>query len=382
MPRKRGRGEGSIDKMPDGRWRARVSLGIGSDGKRKRKAIYGETRAEVQKKLRAAHTANDLGQLPTPNRTTVAEYLDFWIDHISKAGESTKGRYRGDIRKHIKPVIGSTRLQQLTGLHIDSVISTAVGNGLSPRSQQHIFTTLNRSLNDAVKRDLIGFNPCSKSDKPRVPKRKHNVWTAEECQAFLTHVKGHRWFALFTIAMFTGMRQGESLALSWSDIDWENNRIRISRTLTDHKGKAVIGETTKTEAGERFIHVPPYVMDALDSHRARMIVDGHPTQGKSLVFVNHAGNIISRHNLLQRTFKPLCRKANVPVIVWHEMRHTTATLLLESGVPINNVSDLLGHASSVVTATIYAHATKTGMEKVAAMAADLFAPTENGVQNG
>ena len=112
-------------------------------------------------------------------------------------------------------MIGKVRLKQLSGLHIDTVISTANGKALSLRSQQHIFSVLNKTLNDAVKRDLIGFNPCAKSDKPRPKKVKHTVWTADQCQQFLQHVAGHRWFALFTLAMFTGMRQGEALPTSW-----------------------------------------------------------------------------------------------------------------------------------------------------------------------
>ena len=104
-----------------------------------------------------------------------------------------------------------------------------------------------------------------------------------------------------------------------------------------------------------------------------MAMDGHPTQGDTLIFVNRPGNTI---NLVSRTFKPLCKAAKVPVIVWHEMRHTTATLLFESGIPINNVSELLGHASSVVTAMIYAHATRTGMERVTAATTELFQPAK------
>lgn len=363
-----------IGKMLDGRWQA--SLGIGTDVKRHRKAIYGKTKAEVQKKLRAAQTANDAGKLPTTTKTTVAEYLKFWIENISKAATSTKDRYQQDIRTKINPLIGKVKLQQLTGLHIDSVISTAAGNGSCPSSQQKIFAVLSKSLNDAVKRDLIGFNPCAKSDKPRLRKSKHTIWTADQSQAFLKHVVGHRFLALFTLAMFTGMRQGEALALFWSDIDWEKNKIQINRTLTDNKGKATIGEVPKTDGGNRAIIVPPYVMDALDKHRGRMMMDGHTTSGEHLVFCNHAGNIINRNNLVSRTFKPLCAKAGVPVLVWHEMRHTTATLLLESGIPINNVSELLGHASSVVTSRIYAHATKTGMARVTAATANLFQPIE------
>jgi integrase len=141
--------------------------------------------------------------------------------------------------------------------------------------------------------------------------------------------------------------------------------------------KATIWEVPKTAPCDQAITVPPYVMDALDKHRGRMMMDGHLTSGENLVFCNHAGKIINRNNLVSRTFKPLCKKAGVPVLVWREMRHTTATLLLESGIPINNVSELLGHASSVVTSRIYAHATKTGMARVRAATANLFQPVED-----
>ena len=115
-------------------------------------------------------------------------------------------------------------------------------------------------------------------------------------------------------------------------------------------------------------------MDTLDTHRARVAFDGHPTQGDNLVFVNHAGNIISRTKLLRRMLKPLCEKAGVPVIVWHELRHTAATLLLDSDIPINNVSELPRNASSVVTAMVYSHVTKAGMERVASATVDIFQP--------
>lgn len=383
--RSRGRGEGSIQHRPDGTWRATISLGIGPDGKRRRKDIYGATKQDVQKRLRTAQSANDVGRLPIANKLTVESYLTFWMDNISQASPATKARYKADIDKHIVPVIGKTRLQVLTGLHIDSVISVAKGRDLSLRSQQHVFSVLHKTLNDAVRRDLIGINPCSKSDRPRPKKVKHTVWTSAESQKFLKSVEGHRYFGLFVVATFTGMRQGEALALFWSDIDWTQNKLRIARTLTDKDGKATIGEDTKTEAGERTIEVHPFVMEALDKHRGRMLLDGHPTTGDTLVFVNHAGKIINRNNLVSRIFKPLCKKAGVPEIVWHEMRHTTATLLLESGIPIHNVSELLGHASSVITSSIYAHATKTGMSRVTAATASLFQPVANDpaeVENG
>ena len=107
--RRRGRGEGSIQKRPDGKWRATISLGVGADGKRRRKDIYGKTRAEVQQKLRAVQVANDAGKLPTSNRTTVAEYLEFWLENISKVKVSTKQRYRQLVTGYVNPVVDTHR---------------------------------------------------------------------------------------------------------------------------------------------------------------------------------------------------------------------------------------------------------------------------------
>ena len=106
-------------------------------------------------------------------------------------------------------------------------------------------------------------------------------------------------------------------------------------------------------------------MEALDKHRARMMMDNHPTSGTDLVFVSHRGTVIRRRGLLRDTFKPSCKASGVPVITWHQMRHSAATMLLESGVPIGNVSKQLGHASSVVTAMVYSHVTDEGMDRVA-----------------
>jgi integrase len=363
--RRRGRGEGSIQKRPDGKWRATISLGIGPDGKRRRKDIYGATKAEVQRKLRAVQSANDAGKLPTTTRTTVAEYLEFWLENISKVKASTKQRYRQLVTRYVNPVVGKTRLQQLTPIHIDSVISSADKSGLGKTTQRNLFGVLRKSLNDAVKRDLIGGNPCLKCDAPQQAKSQQNIWTAQEAQQFLEHTKDHRLFALFALAAYTGMRQGESLALQWSDIDWNRNKITISRTLTDVGGQAVVGDDAKTDAGSRTISVPTCVMEALDKHRARMMMDSHPTSGTALVFVSHQGTVIRRRNLLRDTFKPSCKAAGVPVITWHQMRHSAATMMLESGIPIGNVSKQLGHASSVVTAMVYSHVTDAGMDRVA-----------------
>jgi integrase len=372
--RRRGRGEGSIQKRPDGKWRATISLGVGPNGKRRRKDIYGASRAEVQKKLRKAQSANDAGKLPTSNKTTVSEYLEFWLTNISKVKTSTKDRYRQLLTLYVIPVVGKTRLQQLTPMHIDSVISSSGKAGLGQTTQRNLFGVLRKCLNDAVRRDIIGGNPCLKCDAPPPGKNKHCIWTAEEAQQFLEHTKEHRLFALFVLAAYTGMRQGESLALYWSDIDWNQNKITISRSLTDVDGRAVVGDDAKTEAGLRTLPLPPCVMEALDKHRARMMMDSHPTSGESLVFVSHRGTVLRRRGLLRDTFKPQCKAAGVPVITWHQMRHSAATMLLEDGVPIANVSRQLGHANSVVTATVYSHVTDAGMDRVADAMTALLAP--------
>lgn len=389
MASRRGRGEGSIQKRPNGKWRATISLGVGADGKRMRKDIYGKTKSEVQKKLRQLQSAKDAGKLPTSSKTTVAEYLEFWIDHITKVQESTKTRYRQFVNLHITPVVGKTRLQQLTPLHVDSIIRTAEKSGLGKTTQRSLFGVLRKSLNDAAKRDLIGGNPCLKCDVPQSPQRRHNIWTAEETQRFLSHTKDHRLFALFALAAYTGMRQGESLALRWSDIDWERNRITISRSLTDVNGLPTVGEQAKTEAGVRTLPLPSCVMEALDKHRARMMMDNHPTSGDALVFVSHRGTIIRRRGLLRDTFQPQCKASGVPVITWHQMRHSAATMLLENGVPLANVSKQLGHANSVVTAMVYSHVTEAGMNRVAEAMSSLLTPdaleavdSENGGTNG
>jgi integrase len=387
--RKRGRGEGSIQKRADGTWRATISLGTGPDGKRRRKDLYGKTRTEVQKKLREAQSAHDAGKLPTTAKTTVADYLAFWLDNIVKVKSSTRLSYRYLIRDFVTPIVGKTKLTQLTPLQIDRVISSCGKGSSATSTQRNVFAVLRKSLNDAVRRDLIAGNPCMKCDAPKIPKSQHKIWTAEQTRRFLEQSKKHRMFALFALAAYTAMRQGESLAMFWSDIDWERNKITIMRTLTDTDAGAVVGDDAKTVTGQRTIHLPTCVMEALDQHRAKMAMDGHPTSGRALVFVSHEGKIIRRRDLTQVTFKAQCLRVGVPMITWHQIRHSGATMLLESGVPIGNVAKQLGHSSSVVTAMVYSHVTEAGMDRVANVMDSLLERkppeavlSENGGANG
>jgi integrase len=387
--RKRGRGEGSIQQRPDGTWRATISLGIGSDGKRKRRDLYGKTKAEVQKKMRKEQSANDAGVVVSPAKTTVTQYLNFWFDSVTKVKASTKMRYRQLADLHVIPQVGNVALHKLAATHIDCVISACEKSGLGATTRRNVFAVLRKCLNDAVKRDLIAINPTSKVEAPSPLKKQHKIWTAAEAQKFLDHTKTHRLHPLFVLSIYTGMRQGEALSLQWGDIDWKRGRITIQRSLTDVKGRAVIGETAKTFAGIRTVDVPAAVMDALDKHRGRMMIDSYPTSATSLVFVSRNGGVMDRNGLVKWTFKPQSKKAGVPIITWHQMRHSAATMLLESGVPITNVSKLLGHASPVITAMIYSHVTDGGMQQVAKAMESLLVPkeaesvlVENGGTNG
>jgi len=387
--RTRGRGEGSIQQRPDGTWRATISLGVGPDGKRKRKDLYGKTKTEVQKKLRKEQSAHDTGTLIVPQKTTLTQYLTFWFDNVTKVKASTKARYQQLADLHIIPAVGDVALHKLAATHIDLVLSSAAKYGLGTTTQRNVFAVLRKSLNDAVKRDLIAVNPTTKVEAPSPPKMQHKIWTSTEAQKFLDHTKEHRRFPLFLLSLYTGMRQGEALSLQWGDIDWTRNKITIQRSLTDVKGRAVVGDTAKTAAGIRTIDIPPVVMEALDRHRAKMMIDSYPTLPTSLVFVNNNGGVIDRNGLVKWTFKPLCKKAGVPVITWHQMRHSAATMLLESGIPITNVSRQLGHASPVITALVYSHVTDNGMQRVAKAMEALLKPKteepvliENGGTNG
>lgn len=374
MPTRRGHNEGNIKKRSDGRWEARLSLGDGT-----RKSFYGDTRQEVARQLAAAQRDRDKGLLIIRDeRQTLATYLTSWLDAIAPNLDArTVESHRQHVDLHIIPTLGNLRISKLTPQQVQDLYATKIASGLSTTTVRHIHATLHKALAAALRMGIIQRNVSDLVDPPRMRKVEMTVLSRDESRRFLDATQGHMWESLFTTAIFTGMRQGELLALHWHEVDLDAARLFVRFSL---QHKSVTGEWvikgTKTRHGRRQIALTPQAVETLRAHRVRQnalrLKLGEAWDDGDLVFCNNLGTPLF-HSNVTGGLKKLLQRAGLPAIRFHDLRHTCATLLLSARVNPKVVSEMLGHASIAITLDIYSHVLPDMQQDAAAALAALLA---------
>jgi integrase len=379
MPQKRrGHGEGSIKQRADGLWEARVSLEGG-----KRRSFYGKTRREAQDKLRGALRDLDAGLDLSTERQTVAQFLDKWLAASVKPSVKVKTYegYESIVRVRVAPRIGKRQLAKLTPLDLQSLYTELAEAGLSPRSVHHTHRVLHRAFAQAVRWNLIARNPCDGAQGPRATRAEMKVWTPEEAEAFLTSTGEHPAHALYTLALTTGMRQGELLGLRWQDVDLDAGTLRVRRSLQRQRGNGLVFVQPKTSRSRRTIVLSRRAVMALQAHRDRQVfarrLAGSAWRDQDLVFCDAFGAPLDP-SYQTAIFKKAVEAAGLPAIRFHDMRHTAATILLSRGVHVKLVSELLGHATIVLTLDTYSHLIPAMHGDAAAAMDAVFAAAETG----
>jgi integrase len=353
MSKRRGKGEGSIYQRPDGRWVAVVDLGW-RDGRRQRKYVYGGTRKEAFEKLRQARRAHEEGTLVLNARVTVGEFLDSWLQAVQPTVRpSTWRRYEQYVRVHAKPGIGRVRLGALTPQHLQRLYRDKLAEGASPQTVAHLHRLLHRALSQGLRWGNVGRNVAALVDPPRVERPEIVALSAEEARRLLWAVRRDRLEALYVLALTTGMRQGELLGLQWDDVDEESRLLRVRRSLqVGADGRRVMGDP-KTKRSRRPVLLTALAIEALRRHRARQRKEretaGELWQDSQLVFTSPLGKPLSGTDLLRRQFYPLLERAGIRRVRFHDLRHSTATLLLSLGIHPKIVSEMLGHSQIGIT---------------------------------
>ncbi len=368
--KRRGRGEGSIYEVPDkGMWAGTISLGVGPDGARRRKTVYGATKRDVQLALAALRQAVGTGHVES-TRDTLAEYVRFWLaNHIRlDRAPNTHLCYEETFRLHIEPVLGRVPLNKLTASHVLGLLAQMKRDQASDRMRQLVFAVLRSALNYAVTQyRVLPVSPLAGVKGPTAGDTEPTVWTQQQMLKFLTSASESRLYPLLVLAMSTGMRQGELLGLQWSSVDLDTGTLKVEHNLVEQKGKVVGLYPPKSEAGKRTLSLGPTVVAALKAHRRSLLKDG--LSGCSYVFPSLGGRgrgtPILKRNLI-RSFYVLLDAAGVPQITFHNLRHTAATLLIGDGVDMRTVQGVLGHANVTTTMGIYARFTAVGAAKAAA----------------
>jgi integrase len=356
---KRGNGEGSIYKRKDGRWVGQYLVYTAAGPKYR--YIYGKTRQAVAEKLAKTIADRDGGLIFDAGKMKLGEYLDRWLSDSVKGTvrASTYERHEAIIRLHIKPSLGRVGLKKLTPAHVRGLIGEKLNAGLAPATVRKIHSTLHKALSQAVSDGMVPRNAADVK-APRPTPEEMRPLSKAEARAFLEAARetGDRFEALYVLAIATGLRRGELLGLRWDDVDLKRGTLRVGRALVREGGRHVLGET-KTRRGRRQINLTPRTVNALKTHRKNQLEEKIRRAGlyqdHGLVFASGVGTPLNPENLVKRSFKPLLKKAGLPEIRFHDLRHTCATLLLGRGVHQKFVQELLGHATIAMTLDTYSH---------------------------
>ena len=348
---KRGNREGSVYRRGDGRWAASISLPAG-----KRRTFYGKTRQEVSRKLTNALRDRDLGLPTLQERQRLDSFLMQWLEAARPTVKPmTWKRYEEYVRIHLIPVVGHVRLARLTPQHLQDLYRRKLEDGLSPTTVHHIHAVMHRALRQALRWGLVLRNVSDAVDSPRTASYETQPLSPEQAGQLLDAARGDRLEALYMMALTTGMRQGELLGLHWKNVDLVQGVIQVRTTL--RPGGEFGGP--KSSSGRRQITLVQIAVDALQRHRRRQIEErvalGPDWEDLDLVFTNTTGNHLDANNLRHRAFPAVLQKAGLSRIRFHDLRHSTATLLLSLGVHPKVVQELLGHSHIAITMDTYSH---------------------------
>ena len=359
MARRRGNGEGSIRRRVDGRWEGRYT--IHTDEGRKQKAVYGKTRKEVAEKLTDVMAGRDKGLIFDAGKLTVGEHLEQWLADVVKpsASHRTYSTNAQQVRDHIAPMLGRIKLKELRKAHIDRLYREKLDSGLSHATVRRVHAVLHRALEEAVKGDLIPRNPATHANKPKVKQDEIEPLDTSQAAAFLKAAKGDRFEALYILCLMCGLRQGEALALRWRDIDLDGGTLRVNLQLQRVRDGGGLRFSEPKNASRRTVGLPQRAVSALKSHRKRQLEEklaaGSLYRDEGLVFASRHGTPIDAQNVVNRYYKPLLKRASLPPIRFHDLRHSCLSLLAQRGEPIRDLQALAGHATAAFTLQRYTH---------------------------
>jgi integrase len=351
-----------------------IVLSLGADpatGKRKQQWVSVKgTKKDAERRLSEMLHQLDTGTFMKPSKTTLAEFLERWLQDYAWPNLSPKTAegYEHIMRRHLIPMLGNMVLTQLKPEHVQRYYSRKLTGGLSAQTVRHHHTALHKALQTGVEWGLLGRNAADAVSPPRVQRPDMQTWGEDDIARFLEAAKDSPYFALFYSALFTGMRRSELLALRWQDVDLILAQVYVSRSLHCLKGGSVVFRSPKTASGRRMVALPPSAIMALREHRDKQEREramlGIPLTDDDLVFAHLDGKPLLPDSVSHAWIK-LVRRAGVKPIRLHDARHSHASLMLKQGIHPKVVQERLGHASIGITLDTYSHVAP-GLQEAAA----------------
>ena len=370
---------GHLWKVRDGVYGLRVELPRLQDGRRRQRRfqVHG-TRKQAELRLAKLVQELSMGSDLDGSRTRTSDYMDRWLSsQATHLARSTYIRYEGILRDFIKPTFGNVPLENLTPLRIqESIKSWATAKRrdrkrgpLSPRTVCHVFATLSTALRQAVRWQILARNPCDSVRPPKFERKQIAKLNRANAIALLNGFENHDLDPIVGLALGSGLRRGELLALKWIDIDFSNHTLQVSRSVFREANGDLILKSPKTPASQRLVWLPLFAIMLLEKHlltlEARSALLGQPIS--PFVFCDVSGQMLDPDKV-SSAFYYTVRQRKLPIVSLHGLRHSFATLSLAAGTPLKVTSGTLGHTKIGTTGNIY-----TGvLDELYAAAAERF----------
>ncbi len=379
-------------------WEGQVTIGTDpGTGKQKRKTFTGKSQKDVLDKMQNTSVAVNEGTYFEPSKLTMKEWFETWLsEYMSDKKPLTVRQYESMAQTHIYPALGAAKLSKLKApqlqkfynqLAIDGKMAkrknpetgkmelVKTGEPLSAKTIRNIHDIISKALNTAVQQGLIKDNVSQRVTIPKVIHEEVKPFTEKQQKDFLAAIREHRFKDIFTVTLFTGLREGEAVGLTWDCVDFKKGTLKVYRQLQRTPGKwsewrFVPLKNSKT----RYIKLSPYVVELLKLTKKQQKIDklaagemweGFQTieeQETSFIFTDSFGNHFNSA-VVYENFKKIAEQIGIPSARFHDLRHTFAVNSLQCGDNPKTVQEALGHATAAFTLNVYGHVSERMMEE-------------------
>ena len=352
---------GEIKQRSPGSWQIRVFLGRDEHGKRIRKneTVRGK-KADAERRKREILGDLDRGVVPSVERYKLAEWLQFWLENViaPKKEQKTFDRYEEASRLHVVPELGNVEISKLSPRHVQELETKLLRDGMAPKGVQMVHIVLSGALKHALRMELISRDPVALVPPPSVPKTEANSPNMEQVKALIAQgaSTGHYLWPCVYLIIYTGMRRGEALALTWENLDLEGRALRVEASLVIAKGGGIV-KHPKTESGRRTVDLDAETVAVLREHKTRQqeLADQLGVQPPAWVFPRQDLSGWCHPNTLSYFVKTLRKKAQCPDLTTRSLRHFHASVALQTSKNPIVVSKRIGHSKPSTTMDIYGH---------------------------